>query len=89
VGRNLVHDLRRTAVRALNRAGVARSTAMMLVGHRTESIYRRYSIDDEASLREAVAKLGGGACGRKVAIFTNAWISLLRARAMRCCPTTS
>lgn len=57
VGKKLVHDFRRTAVRNLNRAGIARSTAMALVGHKTESIYRRYSIDDEASLREAVGKL--------------------------------
>lgn len=44
-------------MRSLNRAGVARSTAMALVGYRTESIYRRYSIDDGATLKEAVAKL--------------------------------
>ena len=43
------HDLRRTAVRNLERAGVARSTAMSMVGHETESIYRRYAIQDEAS----------------------------------------
>jgi hypothetical protein len=35
------HDFRRTAVRNLERAGVARSTAMRIVGHKTESIYRR------------------------------------------------
>jgi integrase len=36
----LVHDMRRSAVRRLERAGVSRSVAMKLVGHRTESIYR-------------------------------------------------
>ena len=30
---------------------------MALIGHKTQSIYRRYSIDDEASRREAAAKL--------------------------------
>ena len=28
-----------------------------MVGHKTESIYRRYAIQDEAMLREAAAKL--------------------------------
>ena len=44
------HDFRRTAVRNLERAGVPRSDAMAMVGHLTESIYRRYAISDEASL---------------------------------------
>jgi len=51
------HDLRRTAVRALERSGVSRSVAMKLTGHKTEAIYRRYAIVSEADLREGVAKL--------------------------------
>ncbi len=51
------HDFRRTAVRNLERAGVPRSAAMAMVGHKTEAIYRRYAIVDEAMLREAAAKL--------------------------------
>lgn len=56
-GAPIPHDFRRTAVRNLERAGVPRSAAMKMVGHRTESIYRRYAIADEAMLREAGAKL--------------------------------
>jgi hypothetical protein len=51
------HDFRRTAVRNLERAGVPRSTAMAMVGHRTESIYRRYAIFDETMLQEGAERL--------------------------------
>ena len=55
--RDLIHDMRRSAVRTFERAGVPRSVAMSIVGHKTESIYRRYAIVDEAMQREAAARL--------------------------------
>ena len=48
---------RRTAVRNLERAGVPRSAAMKMVGHKTEAIYRRYAIVDEGMLKDAAVKL--------------------------------
>jgi integrase len=57
VAGRLVHDLRRTAVRNLERAGVSRSVAMKLTGHKTEAVYRRYAITSAADLSEGVAKL--------------------------------
>lgn len=51
------HDLRRTAVVHLERAGVPRSVAMRLTGHRTEAVYNRYAIADAAALEEGVRKL--------------------------------
>lgn len=53
----LVHDFRRTAVRNLERAGVPRSAAMKMTGHKTEAVYRRYAITDSAMLKEAAVKL--------------------------------
>jgi hypothetical protein len=44
-------------VLTFERAGVPRSVAMSIVGHKTESIYRRYAIVDEAMQREAAARL--------------------------------
>lgn len=53
----LFHDLRRTAVRNLERACVSRSVAMKLTGHKTESVYRRYAIADTKAQEEGVAQL--------------------------------
>jgi integrase len=44
------HDFRRTAVRNLELAGVPRSVAMRLVGHKTEAMYRRYAITEASAL---------------------------------------
>jgi len=59
----LVHDLRRSAVRNLERAGVSRSVAMKLTGHKTEAVYRRYAIVSEPDLFEAVRQPETGVNG--------------------------
>jgi integrase len=57
VSGRLMHDFRRSAIRNLERAGVPRSVAMKMVGHKTEAVYRRYAIVNEGDLVEAAAKL--------------------------------
>ena len=57
----LVHDLRRSAVRNMERASVPRSVAMKLTGHRTESVYRRYAIVSDTDLQDAAQRIAGAA----------------------------
>lgn len=44
----------------VERAGLSRSVAMRLTGHKTEAVYRRYAITSEADLREGVRRLNRG-----------------------------
>jgi integrase len=56
LGVRLFHDLRRSAARNMDRAGVSRHVAMQITGHKTEAMYRRYNIVSEQDIRAALAK---------------------------------
>ena len=53
----LVHDLRRTGVRNLIRAGVPQSVAMKISGHKDARFFSRYNIVDTRDVAEAMRKL--------------------------------
>jgi integrase len=51
------HDMRRSGIRNFRKAGLSESEGMMLSGHKTNAVYRRYDIIDEQDLRESMARV--------------------------------
>ena len=49
----LSHDLRRTAVGNLRRAGIPESIITTITGHRTRTVFEPYNITDQSDTQEA------------------------------------
>ncbi len=59
----MLRDLRKTAIRQMTRAGVARHVIMAIVRLKSETVYRRYSILETEHLGDGLGQTAAHAEG--------------------------
>jgi integrase len=56
----IIHDLRRSAIKNLMKAGVSEKVAMTISGHKTRDVFDRYHIVDTEDVLEAMRRVQNG-----------------------------
>jgi integrase len=81
----IVHDLRRSAIRNLMKAGVNEKVAMAISGHKTRSVFDRYHIVDTEDVVEAMRRVQnqGKPGGRRTLVHSERTVKNGRKRVHR------